>query len=522
MLAHADGGVVFTFDSATASTVAVAGTFNCWVGDDCPLTQVAPGRWQTTLAIATGRHLYKYVIDGRDWIRDPANGWISEDGQDNSSFTVDEFGHVLLRAADTGPLQPGPMYLRHAALASPAWLADAVLYQLSLDAFGGSFAALGARLAYLAELGVNTIWMMPVHPRGIERRQGRYGDPYAVRDFGAIDPRYGDADDLRALVEAVHARGMRIVLDWTLNRSSIDNALTAQHPDWFTRKADGAIFYAVPNRDCFAGFDFGNRALRDYLLGQLCDWVGRFGFDGLRLDDSDITPLDFLNEIRVALAQVKPDIALVSQAYDEFHHLASCDLTYEGGMRDVIGQPGAGNIELQRYWEASTYSFPRGALRLRWLEDKEQGRAKRFFGDGRHLAAVAIQLTLDGVPHILMGQEFDEPRWNTWTCLFDDFALDWSAFDQATFAHYRALLRLRASQCALRGARIEFLAGLAPQMIGYWRGEGAARLLVLVNLAPHAQAMPEPAIGLEPLYALGLMQSGTGLEAYGCAIVHCA
>ena len=118
------------------------------------------------------------------------------------------------------------------------------------------------------------------------------------------------------------------------------------------------------------------------------------------------------NEIRTALVAVRPDIALLSQSTDELHHLDFADLTYDGGARDSLlrvatGELGADAIGWQ--WEELTYTFPRGALRLRWLEEKEQGRAFRFFGPGLHLAAAAVVLTLDGVSHLMMGQEFNEP-----------------------------------------------------------------------------------------------------------------
>ncbi len=428
------GGIQFTFEGAsTIEQVAVAGTFNCWVGDTYPLARISATRWQATLPIATGRHLYKYVVSQhgeQHWIPDPANPWISEDGQNNSCFTVNESGDALIRLGAINAATPGDLYQLHRALASPEWLKDAVIYQLSTAAFGGDFKGVKARLPYLCDLGIDVIWLMPIYPIGQKGRLGAKGDPYAVFDFGSLDLALGSAAELRDLIDEVHRLGMRILLDWTLNRSSCDNPLTVSHPDWFTHDAEGEIYYAVPFRTYFAGFDFSHQDLRSYLIQTMQTWLVEFNFDGFRFDDSDITPLDFLNEIRAALVQTKPDIGIISQAYDEFHHLAACDLTYEGGTRDMILHIAAGTAtaaDFAQYWNASTYSFPRDALRLRWIEDKEQGRAAQFYGTALHRAAAAIILTLDGVPHILMGQEFNEPRWHTWTSLFEEFQLDWSA-----------------------------------------------------------------------------------------------
>lgn len=521
-LPHAvPGGVRFAFDAAPGTrTVALAGTFNSWVGDACMLRQGAPGRWEATLPLPAGRHLYKFVVDGTDWIPDPANPWISEDGQNNSCVTVDEAGAVLMRHRGLGPAAPGPLHAR-TALASPAWLRDGVIYQLSVPAFGGDFDGVRAKLPYLDELGVDILWLMPIHPTGRVGRRGTHGDPYAVADFDAIDPALGDAAALRALIDAAHARGMRVLMDWTLNRSSADHPFTRAHPHWYTRRADGSIYYAVPNRDEFAGFDFADRALRRTLIDSMRGWIERFGFDGLRFDDSDITPCDFLDEIRTDLAALRPDIALISQAYDEFHHLAACDLTYEGGTRAMLGRCARGAADgaaFARYWQESTYSFPRGALRMRWLEDKEQPRASAWLGRAAHRPAAAVLLAMDGVPHILMGQEFDEPTWTGWQVLYDGWRLDWTAFDAGLYAHYQALIALRRRHAALRTGATAFIDGLQPGAVGFTRGAGSERIVVLANLTAAPCAFDASLAPAEPLYASGWTRHDALLAPYGWMI----
>jgi glycosidase len=513
-------GIRFTFEGgAGIDSVAVAGTFNSWVGDAAPLTRVGAATWQGTVMVKPGRHHYKYVVNGRDWILDPGNPWVSEDAQNNSCFTINEFGDVFVRTGEVSQQTPGDLYRRRTAVASPQWLQDGVIYQLSVRAFGGTFDGVRARLGYLVELGVSVIWLMPVQPTGIEGRIGADGDPYAVRDFTAIDPALGTAEQLRALIADIHDRGMRVIFDWTLNRASCDNVLTQSHPHWFTRDAQGRIYYAVPNRAYFAGFDFANRDLRAWLLKAMQDWVTGFDLDGMRFDDADITPLDFLDEIRDALLAVRPDIGLISQSTDELHHLDACDLTYDGGARDTMlrianGEASANALRWQ--WEESTYTFPRGALRMRWLEEKEQGRAFRHFGPALHLAAAAVVLTLDGVPHLLMGQEFNEPRWQDWRSLFDGFALDWESFDEPTFKHYQALIALRRQHAALRQGAVHFVRSGVPSLLVYWRSNAEQRLLVAVNLSAAACPLPAAFATQHMLYTQGLQ--GQTLAPFGCAI----
>lgn len=513
-------GIRFTFEGGPdVETVAVAGTFNSWVGDAAPLAKVGPSTWQGTVPANPGRHHYKYVVDGRHWIVDPANPWISEDAQNNSCFTINEFGDVFIRTGEVSQQTPGDLYRRRTSVASPQWLADGVIYQLSVRAFGATFDGVRKRLDYLQELGVTVLWMMPIHPIGIERRIGETGDPYAVRDFTAIDPELGDAAALRALVADIHQRGMRIIFDWTLNRASCDNVLTASNPEWFTRDADGQLYYAVPNRAHFSGFDFSNTALRAWLIKAMQDWVTGFDLDGMRFDDSDITPIDFLDEIRAALQAVRPDIALISQSTDELHHLDACDLTYDGGARETMLRVARGEAKadaVRWQWEESTYSFPRGALRMRWLEEKEQGRAWRYFGPGLHLAAAAVLLTLDGVPHLMMGQEFNEPRWHDWMSLSGDFALDWDSFDDTTFKHYQALIALRKQHPALRQGAVHFVRSGAPGLLLFWRSTAQERLLVAVNLSDAPSELPAAFALHQGLYARAVDHQTMG--PFACAI----
>ncbi|WP_197517264.1 alpha-amylase family glycosyl hydrolase [Microbacterium karelineae] len=516
----ARGGVRFVYDADPGvRTVALAGTFNSWVGDACPLERVSATRWEVTLPVPSGRHLYKLVIDGTEWIPDPANPWISEDGQNNSCLTVDEAGEVFVRTADLSAAAPGPLHALD-ALASPAWLRDGVIYELSVRAFGGDVDGVRAELPYLSELGVDVIWIMPVQPIGVVGRRGALGDPYAVRDFDAIDPALGDDASFRALVDAAHARGMRVILDWTLNRSSIDHPFTRTHPHWYTRRADGSVFYAVPGRDEFAGFDFADPDLRRTLIASMRGWIERFDIDGLRFDDSDITPRDFLEEIRGSLSALRPDIALISQAYDELHHLAACDLTYEGGTREMLIRAAAGRDDgaaFARYWIQSTSSFPRGSLRMRWLEDKEQPRLSSLIGRQAHRPAAAVLLAMDGVPHILMGQEFDEPTWTGWQVLFDDWRLDrGSAFDDDLFAHYRTLIGLRRDHPALRMGSTSFLDAVPDGGVGFIRESEAERIVVVANLSTSPLVFAGEPARAEPLYAQGW--DGESLAPHGWMI----
>src|ERR1039458_9931897 len=111
----------------------------------------------------------------------------------------------------------------------PLWFKDAVIYQLHLKSFFdanndgiGDFPGLIAKLDYIADLGVNAIWLLPFYP------SPRLDDGYDISAYRDVHPDYGTLSDFRELVRAAHARNIRVITDLVVNHTS------DQHP-WFQR-----------------------------------------------------------------------------------------------------------------------------------------------------------------------------------------------------------------------------------------------------------------------------------------------
>ena len=111
----------------------------------------------------------------------------------------------------------------------PLWYKDAIIYQVHVKSFFdanndgvGDFAGLIAKLDYIAELGVNTIWLLPFYP------SPRRDDGYDIADYRNVHPDYGTLADARRFIQGAHARGMRVITELVINHTS------DQHP-WFQR-----------------------------------------------------------------------------------------------------------------------------------------------------------------------------------------------------------------------------------------------------------------------------------------------
>lgn len=89
-------------------------------------------------------------------------------------------------------------------------------------------------------LGTDIIWFMPIHPIGVEGKKGSLGCPYANRDYREVNPAYGTMEDFRALVDEIHARGMKCMIDVVYNHTSPDSTLFREHPEWFYHGAGWA------------------------------------------------------------------------------------------------------------------------------------------------------------------------------------------------------------------------------------------------------------------------------------------
>jgi glycosidase len=121
---------------------------------------------------------------------------------------------------------------------------------------------------------------------------------------------------------------------------------------------------------------------------------------------------------------------------------------------------------------------------------------------------------MDGVPHILMGQEFGEPTWTGWQVLFDGWQLNWQAFDSGLYAHYQTLIALRRQHPALRNGATTFLDGLPPGAIGFTRDD----IVILANLSDTALTLNPALAQLRPLYASGWHVQDTTLAPHGWLI----
>ena len=152
----------------------------------------------------------------------------------------------------------------------------------------GTFRAVIGDLDRIRALGTDIIWLMPIHPIGVKGKKGSLGCPYANRDYRSVNPAYGTMDDFRALVDAIHARGMKCMIDVVYNHTSPDSVLYAAHPEFFYHGKDGKPGNKMGDWADVIDLDYENRALWEYLTDTLVMWAGLV--DGFRCDVGSFVP----------------------------------------------------------------------------------------------------------------------------------------------------------------------------------------------------------------------------------------
>ena len=377
---------------------------------------------------------------------------------------------------------------------SPSWIRDSVVYEIFPRQFSakGDFAGITARLDELKALGVDVLWLMPIHPLGRLKAKGTIGSPYAVQDYYAVNPDYGTKDDFRRLVEAAHARGLKVMIDIVANHTAWDSVMLS-NPGYYKKDGAGHVISPHPEWADVAGLNYENPETRKYMREMLQYWVREFQLDGLRCDDAGDIPTSFWEDVRADLDRVHPGIFLLAEA-DKPELLARAfDADYAWPMMGAVNRvlmEGAPASELRRTWtEKEQEAFPKGSLHLRCTDNHDEARAISRFGWNGALAASAVMFTLDGVPLLYNGMEVGDATESGDPALFEKVPVFWQPKGRDSFREtYRQLIALRHQHPSLTGGDVVWLENSAPaNVVSFLRRGKAEEIVTVVNFSNRPQ-----------------------------------
>lgn len=295
--------------------------------------------WQTKITVPTKRLSYAFVVTGVD-------------GQ--QAF-VGDTGIFLLEQVS---LTNGNLYFRlpylheNEVIQTPAWVKETVWYQIfperfangdarndpeqirpwdsqlaptSTDFFGGDLQGIIDHLDYLTDLGVNGLYLTPIFTSPSNHK-------YDTIDYRKIDAHFGDETTFKALVDAAHQRGMRVMLDAVFNhigaqsplwQDVLANGEQSAYADWFHVNEWPIVGGQRPNFDTFAFTDqmpkwrTDNPEVKAYLLDVARYWLAEFDIDGWRLDVANEVDHAFWQDFRRVVKTVKPDAYILGEIWHD-------------------------------------------------------------------------------------------------------------------------------------------------------------------------------------------------------------
>jgi glycosidase len=381
------------------------------------------------------------------------------------------------------------------------WSRHAAIYQVNVRQYSaeGTFAAVTAELPRLKAMGVDILWLMPIQPIGKRERKGTLGSYYSISDYTATNPEFGTLDDVRALVRAAHALGMKVILDWVANHTAFDHAWTREHKDWYKLDAHGEPYAVTFNAGLpsvehwsdVTALNYDRPALRDAMIAAMAYWVREVDLDGFRCDVASLVPTPFWERARRELDAIKPMFMLAESDARDLHRSAF-DMTYSWDLADVfkaIGKGQAGAAELRDWARKEPHGYPPSAYRMRFTSNHDfnswHGTDAELYGDA-YMALAVLTFTLPGMPLIYGGQE---ARLTKRLEFFEKDPIAWKTRELQLF--YTGLVTLRHDHPALGsgqyGAPLALLDVGNDKLFAFSRTLGNDAVSVVVNVTRDVQ-----------------------------------
>lgn len=379
----------------------------------------------------------------------------------------------------------------------PEWSYQAVIYEMNVRQLTaeGTLRAAAARLAFLREMGIDAVWLMPIYPIGEVNRKGTLGSYYSVRDYCAVNPEMGEMADFDHFVQTAHALGMKVLLDWVANHTSRDARWLTERPaSWYERGADGEP--AVPwDWNDTAKLNYANRRVWDAQAEAMEFWVREHGVDGFRCDMAMLVPVEFWGVTSARLRKVKPDLFLLAEAEERnLFDQGGFDACYAWEMHHLMNDVARQRVRvtaLRDYLYADRERYPEWGMRLVFTSNHDEntwnGSEFTRMGDAREAMAAFTFVVPRGLPLVYTGQEVG---YDHSFSFFDRDPMPACGANAFT-AFYRRLADLRHANPALAaggrgGEMIELRNNAEDCLMTFVREAGGNRVVAIMNLSPYA------------------------------------
>lgn len=381
---------------------------------------------------------------------------------------------------------------KNSPFTTPGWVHNTNIYEVNVRQYTvpGTFVAFSQHLSRLKEMGVKTIWFMPVTPIAQKNKKGSLGSYYACSDYTSINPEFGTLDDFKDLVALAHEKGMNVIIDWVANHTGWDHVWTKEHPDYYLKDTATNDFKIASGMDDIIELDYSNPQLRRAMIDAMKFWVEECDVDGFRCDLAFWVELDFWKEARRELDAVKPLFWLgefdelekpeYGEAFD-----ASYTWTWMHRTEDFYKKQlplDSLHTVLKKYDDLGD-STMRAWFTSNHDENSWNGTEYEKYGDMAKALAV-FSATWNGIPLLYSGQELPVKKRIKF---FDKDTIQWTDNNELQ-GFYKALLNLHSENPALRAGdstvqTFRIKTTDSKRVFAYLRKKGNSEVLVVLNLS---------------------------------------
>ncbi len=465
-------GTSFSVWAPHAAAVYVTGSFNSWDMTKHPMQSAADGWWSLDIADARpgDEYLYRIINNDREYTRiDPY-----------ARQVTDSLGHAIIR----DPCRPQAGF-------NPPPLEKMVIYELHIGTFGkqgtdpgpGDLRGAIERLAYLKDLGINAVEIMP-----LAEFAGGFSWGYNPSQIFAIESEYGAPHTFSKFVTEAHRLGIAVIVDVVYNHLGPTDLNLWQFDGWSENDKGGIYFYNDWRSSTPWGEtrpDYGRQEVREYIRDNALTWFKEYGVDGLRWDmtayirnveghnnpASDLPEgwslMQWINgEIRqqwpgaITIAEDLQNNAYLTKPVQDggagfsaqwaapfVHAVRNALLEADDAQRDMQA---VRNAILHRYYlnafERVIYTESHDEVsngKARVPEEVDPGRASSWAAKKKSTLGAALVLTAPGIPMLFQGQEFLEDDW-----FHDQDPIDWTKKTRfgGILKLYQDLIRLRLNR----------------------------------------------------------------------------
>lgn len=377
----------------------------------------------------------------------------------------------------------------------PGWIMQGNVYEVNVRQYTpeGTFKAFEKSLDRLKEMGVQTLWFMPINPISKLDRKGAMGSYYAVADYTAVNPEFGTVDDWKALVKHAHELGMKVIIDWVPNHTGADHNWVTLHPDFFIKDSTSGK-PAVPfDWTDTRQLDYKNEVMQDSMINAMKYWIANTDIDGFRCDVAWNVPESFWNKCIPKLRKMK-NIFMLAEGDKPYLFPGGFDATYPWEMFHMMVDIAAGKrpaLALDSVRAKYDSIYPKNAIELYFTSNHDENTWNKadyatMPGPKHAPFAVFTQTTGNSVPLVYSGQE--EPFLDSLSFFYKD-TISFGKYQRAPF--YKTLQNLRKNNAAL-AANASFkkvVVGDEKALYAYVREAGSDKVFVILNLSAKEQTI---------------------------------